>query len=227
MRALDFITKRLADVIFSLTGLVVFSPLFLFAALAIKLDSKGPVFFLHKRLGYKKKPFYMIKFRTMVENAVQFGPEVTISQDARVTRVGRILRKLKIDELPQLINVLLGQMSIVGPRPQSFSYIPYYPETDLEAILGVRPGITGPTQLWLRHEEEILSKQEDPIRFYIEDLLPLKIDSDVRYASNRSILLDARITLETIGAVLKVKPPSGVHVKTTHAKSNGNLERVA
>lgn len=227
MRTFDLISKRLADVIFSLIGLVFFSPLFLFVALAIKLDSKGPVFFLHKRLGYKKKPFHMIKFRTMVENAVQFGPEVTVSQDARVTRVGRVLRKLKLDELPQLINVLLGQMSVVGPRPQSFSYIPYYPEADLEVILNVRPGITGPTQLWLRHEEEILSKQEDPIRFYVEDLLPLKISSDVRYVSNRSILIDARITLATIGAVLRVKPARSLHVQATHGQSNGNLERVA
>lgn len=220
-------TKRLADVIFSFAGLIIFSPLFLFIALAIKLDSKGPVFFLHKRLGYKKKPFHMIKFRTMVENAVQFGPEVTISEDARVTRVGRILRKLKLDELPQLINVLLGQMSIVGPRPQSFSYIPYYPETDLEVILNVRPGITGPTQLRLRHEEELLSKQEDPIRFYIEDLLPFKISSDVRYASNRNIFLDARITLETIGAVLKVKPARSLDIQATHWDTKSNLERVA
>jgi lipopolysaccharide/colanic/teichoic acid biosynthesis glycosyltransferase len=205
-RNLDLALKRTGDIAFSAVGLILLLPLFAIVAVAIKLDSPGPVFFRHARAGKGLRKFFMVKFRTMVDNAVRLGPEVTVSNDKRVTRVGRILRKTKIDELPQLWNVLLGDMSLVGPRPQSYSYIPYYSNDDLSQILSVRPGVTGPTQLWLRHEEELLRAQKDPIDFYTTKLLPLKIESDKRYVGTRSLAKDIACVAATVGAVLKLKP---------------------
>lgn len=209
-RILDAALKRTGDIAVSAIGLILLLPLFALVAIAIKLDSPGPVFFRHARAGKGLRKFFMVKFRTMVDNAVRLGPEVTASDDNRVTRIGRILRKTKLDELPQLWNVLLGDMSLVGPRPQSYSFIPYYSNNDLRQILSVRPGVTGPTQLWLRHEEELLSAQEDPIDFYTSRLLPLKIESDKRYVGTRSLFKDIACVTATIAAVLKLKPKSEV-----------------
>lgn len=209
-RILDAALKRTGDIAVSAVGLTLLLPLFAIVAIAIKIDSPGPVFFRHARAGKGLRKFFMVKFRTMVENAVCLGPEVTVSNDHRVTRVGRILRKTKIDELPQLWNVLVGDMSLVGPRPQSYSYIPYYTNNDLRQILSVRPGVTGPTQLWLRHEEELLSAQKNPIEFYTTKLLPLKIESDKRYVGTRSLVSDIAYVVATVGAVLKLKPTSEV-----------------
>jgi lipopolysaccharide/colanic/teichoic acid biosynthesis glycosyltransferase len=204
--------KRAGDVVVSFAGLVLCAPLFAIAAAAIKLDSRGPVLFRHRRAGRNLKPFYILKFRTMVDGAAETGPEVTIGADPRVTKLGRLLRKSKIDELPQLLNVLRGDMSIVGPRPQSYSYIPYYSDEDLQTILSVRPGITGPTQLWLRHEEDLLASQPNPIRFYTDELLPLKISSDKDYVKSRSILMDIEICAKTISAVASVRQKEQVVV---------------
>lgn len=197
--------KRLGDIVGAAVGLVLCLPLFALIALAIRLDSPGPVLFRHRRIGRNRRPFRVLKFRTMVNEAETLGPEVTIASDARITRVGAFLRRTKIDELPQLWNVLVGDMSLVGPRPQSFSFLPYYGEDDLDVILSVRPGVTGPTQLWLRHEEEILAKQADPIQFYIVTLLPQKIASDRQYVQGWSLASDLRILVRTAAALLKIR----------------------
>lgn len=206
MKKLQPLTKRLLDIAVSAAALALFSPIFVLAALAVKLSSPGPVFFSHLRLGKGKQPFRMLKFRTMVKGACSLGPEFTTAEDWRVTSVGRILRKTKLDELPQLLNVLLGDMSLVGPRPQSLSLAKHYPEEDLAEILSVRPGITGPTQLRLRHEEELLARQDDPEAFYIDKLLPLKIASDKEYVHQWSVGADARIVTETVRAIANLSP---------------------
>lgn len=198
--------KRLGDVLGAAIGLAVCMPLFLLIALAIRLDSPGPVLFRHRRMGRGRRPFHVLKFRTMVNEAETLGPEVTVSTDRRITRVGAFLRRTKLDELPQLWNVLVGEMSLVGPRPQSFSFLPYYSDEDLGVILSVRPGITGPTQLWLRNEEEILARQDDPIRFYVVTLLPEKIASDRRYVQTWSLQTDLRILALTLCALLRIRP---------------------
>ncbi len=202
----DQSAKRVGDIAIAACGLLAAVPLFGLIAIAVRLDSPGPVFFRHRRAGRRGRPFHMLKFRTMVHQAIKIGPEVTVANDDRVTRVGRLLRKSKLDELPQLWNVLIGDMSLVGPRPQSYSYIPCYSETDLGQILSVRPGVTGPTQLWLRHEEELLAEQQDPIKFYTEQLLPLKIESDKAYVRNRNLIADVKCVVSTITAVARLRP---------------------
>ncbi|MCH8274631.1 MAG: sugar transferase [Armatimonadetes bacterium] len=203
---MDSLQKRALDVVGALAGLLILAPLFALIAVAVRADSPGPVLFRHRRIGRNRKPFWMLKFRTMVRDALYLGPEVTTANDPRVTRLGRLLRRTKLDELPQLVNVLLGQMSLVGPRPQSYSFLPFYKEEDLDVILSVRPGITGPTQLWLRHEEEILGMHDDPLTFYTGELLPRKIESDRRYATGRSMAADAGIVARTLKAVVSLRP---------------------
>jgi len=198
--------KRMGDLLGAAVGLAICLPLFLLIAMAIRLDSPGPALFRHRRMGHKGRPFQVLKFRTMVNEAERFGPEVTVATDGRITRVGAFLRRTKLDELPQLWNVLIGEMSLVGPRPQSFSFLTYYGDEDLDLILSVRPGITGPTQLWLRNEEELLARHDDPIRFYVETLLPQKIASDRRYVQAWTLLGDLRILLQTVCALLKIRP---------------------
>jgi lipopolysaccharide/colanic/teichoic acid biosynthesis glycosyltransferase len=200
--------KRAGDLIGASIGLVLCLPIFLVIALAIRIDSPGPVLFRHRRMGRRRRPFHVLKFRTMVDEAENLGPEVTIATDRRITRVGAFLRRTKLDELPQLWNVLVGEMSLVGPRPQSFSFLPYYSDEDLAVILSVRPGITGPTQLWLRNEEEILARQDDPIRFYVLTLLPAKIASDRQYVQTWSLRTDLRILARTLCALLRIGPTS-------------------
>lgn len=197
--------KRFGDILGALVGLTLCLPLFLLIALAIRLDSPGPILFRHRRMGRNRKPFKVLKFRTMVDEAEILGPEVTIATDGRITRVGAFLRRTKLDELPQLWNVLVGEMSLVGPRPQSFSFLPYYSDEDLDLILSVLPGITGPTQLWLRNEEEILAKHDNPIDFYTLTLLPQKITSDRNYVKTWSLLGDCRILLLTVCTLLRIR----------------------
>ncbi|GIV01757.1 MAG: sugar transferase [Fimbriimonadales bacterium] len=198
--------KRLIDVVGATVGLVLLAPLFLVVALAVVLDSPGPVFFRHRRAGKGNRPIQVLKFRSMIDGADLIGPEVTASNDERITRVGAFLRKTKLDELPQLWNVLKGDMSLVGPRPQSFSLIEHYPEEDAEVILSVRPGITGPTQLWLRDEEELLGRQPDPMHFYVHTLLPKKIASDKAYVQTWSLKRDFAILFRTLLTLFARRP---------------------
>jgi lipopolysaccharide/colanic/teichoic acid biosynthesis glycosyltransferase len=192
--------KRALDLLISILGLLVLSPLLLLLALWIKLDSPGPVLYRGKRVGQEGHPFLMYKFRTMVLGAELRGPAVTYRDDPRITSAGRFLRRTKLDELPQLLNVLRGEMSLVGPRPEDPKYVALYtPEQRL--VLSVKPGITGPTQLEYRDEASLL-QGEGVDEEYVSRLMPEKLKLDLEYVRTRSLLLDFRILWRTMTTLL-------------------------
>jgi lipopolysaccharide/colanic/teichoic acid biosynthesis glycosyltransferase len=189
--------KRIFDLVFSAVALVLLCPLFLFIALAIRWDSAGPVLFRQERVGRFGRPFHIRKFRTMVVDAPSRGPAITIGQDPRITRVGAWLRRTKLDELPQLMDVLQGHMSLVGPRPEVPQYVALYPAELRERVLAVRPGITDPVSLKLADEARVLAASADPERTYREELLPAKLREAVAYAEQASLWSDLRIIAAT------------------------------
>jgi lipopolysaccharide/colanic/teichoic acid biosynthesis glycosyltransferase len=189
--------KRLFDFIISLSILIIISPVVIFLALIIKVFSGSPVIYKQERIGIKGKVFKLYKFRTMFVNADKIGTSVTAKNDSRVTPVGRFLRRFKLDELPQLINVLRGDMSFVGPRPDVPGYADKLKGED-RIILSVRPGITGPATLKYRNEEEILAKQENPDKHNAEVIYPDKVHLNKMYAQNNSFFKDIKYILMTI-----------------------------
>jgi len=191
--------KRSFDVLFSTLGLVFLSPLFLLVGTSIKMDSKGPVFYRGQRIGRYGKPFRMWKFRTMHPNVQKFGI-TTGKDDPRVTRVGRFLRRYKIDELPQLINVLTGEMSLVGPRPDFLEHTSAYTGEE-ELILTVRPGITDYASLRFRNQDELIGS-EDPHRIFIEKIRPEKNRLRVDYVKRQSLAEDFKILFQTVLCVI-------------------------
>ena len=195
-RRLYPVAKRLFDVLASVLGLLVLSPFLLVLAALIRLDSKGPVFYRGTRSGKGGRPFKILKFRTMVQDAEHLGGPSTGKDDPRVTRVGQHLRKYKLDELPQLINVLKGEMSVVGPRPEVPQYTRLY-EGDEQLILTVRPGITDYASLKFVHLDEVLGK-ESPDRVYEEKVRPVKNALRVKYVKERSFWGDIAIIAKTI-----------------------------
>jgi lipopolysaccharide/colanic/teichoic acid biosynthesis glycosyltransferase len=195
--------KRIFDFLVSLFGLIIFSPLFLIIAILIKLDSEGPVFYRGERVGKDGKPFRIFKFRTMVKDAEKLGGPSTSADDPRLTKFGKILRKYKLDELPQLINVLKGEMSLVGPRPEVKMYVDMLKPEEKEKILSVKPGMTDLASLWDFHEEEVLKGSEDPEKAYMEKIRPKKIQLQLEYVKNRSFLLDLKIIFKTLIRLIK------------------------
>ncbi|MDA3978373.1 MULTISPECIES: sugar transferase [Gallibacterium] len=193
--------KRIFDIFFSLLGLVVLSPLFLFVSIWIKLDSPGDIFFRQVRVGKDNKLFRIHKFRTMKMNSEKDGG-LTIGKDSRITRSGSFLRKYKVDELAQLIDVFLGDMSLVGPRPEIPEFMNLYPTEIKNKILSVKPGITDRASIEMIDENNILSKYEDPKQAYIDIIMPLKAKFYVEYASNISILEDIKIIFKTIYKII-------------------------
>jgi lipopolysaccharide/colanic/teichoic acid biosynthesis glycosyltransferase len=193
------VAKRLFDILFSLMGLVVLSPLFAVIALLIKRDSDGPVFYRGVRIGKGGKLFKMYKFRTMVVNADKIGGCSTPDDDPRLTRVGRFLRRYKLDELPQLIDVLRGEMSLVGPRPQVKWIVDLYTLEERQ-LLTVRPGITDPASLRFVNHGEILKGSTDPQRVYFEKIHPEKMRLSLEYFRTRSFWMDIKIILKTVAA---------------------------
>ncbi len=193
----------------SLIGLVILSPLLVAVAVVIKLTSKGPIFFKQKRMGKEFKEFFLYKFRTMKINDEKL--KITTKDDPRITKVGKFLRKTKIDELPQLINVLKGDMAIVGPRPEVREYVELNIE-DWKKILKVRPGITDPVTLRLRNEEELLGKVPDPDEFYRNDLAKYKIKGYLEYVERRSFCYDLKLIFLTLAGVFvpRLNPPPDV-----------------
>lgn len=189
--------KRWFDVVLALLGLLLLSPLLLMAAIAVKLDSPGSLFFLQERTGRYGKPFRIIKFRTMKQADCPDATLITASGDARITRVGRLLRKTKVDELPQLFNVLFGEMSLVGPRPEVPKYTRLY-SNDQKRIFLERPGITSPAALACVNEEETLSAQNDPEDFYVHVLMPKKLKLDLSYCRDISALRDGWLICGTL-----------------------------
>jgi lipopolysaccharide/colanic/teichoic acid biosynthesis glycosyltransferase len=194
--------KRLLDLFGAGLGLLLLSPLLLFIALAVKLDSRGPVFFRQQRIGWRGQPFHIHKFRTMVVHDESTGRQITVGADPRITRVGAWLRRSKLDELAQLIDVLRGTMSLVGPRPEVPRYVALYPPTLRDVVLSVKPGITDLASIEFRNEGELLSRSADPERAYVQVMLPAKLALQARYARERSLALDLRILWRTLRAVL-------------------------
>ena len=190
-------TKRSFDIIMSIGGLLVLSPLFFVVSALIKLDSKGPVFFKQERVGRNFHVFFIYKFRTMAQDAWRRGPPITCGEDPRITHLGRFLRKSKIDELPQLINVLKGEMSLVGPRPEIPRYVEMTREEYAE-ILKVRPGMTDLASLKYRDEAAILGKYRKPEEEYVQHLLPEKIALAREYIERSSLLFDISLVVRTI-----------------------------
>ena len=192
--------KRLFDFCVSASGLLLLSPVFLAVAVLVKVGDGGPVFFLHERIGRGFAPFKMYKFRTMVTDAARLGPAVTKGGDPRITRVGAFLRKTKLDELPQLINVAKGDMSLVGPRPEVARYVEAFRDEYAE-ILSVRPGITDYASIMYRDEEEVLRGAADLEKTYVGEVLPRKLMLNREYIRKASALEDIRIIFRTIASL--------------------------
>ncbi len=190
--------KRAFDLAAAIVALLLLAPPLLLIALLIKLDSPGPVFFRQERVGRYGQPFRIHKFRTMVADATQRGPALTVGADARITRCGGWLRRTRIDELPQLIDVLLGHMSLVGPRPEVARYVQHYPPALRERALAVRPGITDPSSLEFLDEAELLAAAADPEREYIELILPRKLQAAADYAASASLWTDLQVIARTL-----------------------------
>jgi len=189
--------KRTFDILVSFVGLVALFPVLVLVAVAVKLDSPGPVIFKQRRVGRGFRPFLIYKFRTMINGAPARGPSITVGHDPRITRVGKLLRMTKTDELPQLVNVLKGDMTFVGPRPE----VPHYVELfrpQYEEILKMRPGITDLASLKYRDEAAILEGFEDPEQEYITRVLPEKISLAQEYIARSSLLFDLRVLFQTL-----------------------------
>ena len=195
--------KRVFDMVSSGLGLLLLSPVFICIALLIKLESNGPVFFRQERVGLHGRLFRIHKFRTMSVNTENQGLQITVGDDKRITRVGAVMRRYKLDELAQLIDVFLGTMSMVGPRPEVPRYIAYYPETMRAKILSVRPGITDWASIQFKDESSILERSLDPEKTYIEEILPIKQRYYVEYVNNRSFFGDIQIILKTLSSVYR------------------------
>jgi lipopolysaccharide/colanic/teichoic acid biosynthesis glycosyltransferase len=195
-------TKRAFDVVASVVGLIVASPLLAVIAIAIWLDDRGPVLFRQQRVGEGGRLFPMLKFRTMVRNAEQIGLQLTVGGDPRITRCGQFLRRSKLDELPQLVNVLRGDMSLVGPRPEVPRYVAMY-SPGQRRVLKLRPGITDPASAEFVDEGVILSRSPDPEQTYVQEILPRKLQLNLEYAARATLRSDVVTILRTFGAITR------------------------
>ncbi len=196
----QLLLKRTFDLLVSLVSIIVLSPVLLLVALSIKLDNPGPVFYRQQRVGRNGEPFSILKFRTMVVDADRLGL-LTVGRDARITRVGRFLRKTKLDELAQLFNVLIGEMSLVGPRPEVPKYVAMYSEAQ-RAVLALKPGITDLASIRYRDENALLGRSADPERTYIDEVMPAKLAINLDYLAHFSFWGDIRLLWGTVCALL-------------------------
>lgn len=194
--------KRTFDVLMAFCAIVMLSPLLIAVAAWIKFDSKGPALFRQKRVGRRGKTFEILKFRTMRADAPADGLQITTGNDSRITRAGVILRQYKLDELPQFFNVLRGEMSVVGPRPEVPRYVELYSPRQRETILSVRPGITDSASVEFRNESALLESADDPECFYVQVVLPAKLEHAELYVATHSLMGDIRIVLRTIAALV-------------------------
>ena len=190
--------KRIFDLFWAATGLILLWPIFLVVAILIKSEDHGPVFFRQERIGQKGRSFLIWKFRTMVMDAERLGRAITVGRDPRITKVGHWLRATKVDELPQLINVWFGEMSLVGPRPEVRKYVDIY-TTEQRRVLALKPGITDLASIKYRRESELLATSSDPDRTYVEEVMPEKIRINLGYAAQASLSGDIRVILLTLG----------------------------
>lgn len=193
--------KRLFDIVCSLIGVIVLLPIFIVLALFIVLDSRGGVFYRQVRVGKNNKDFFLLKFRTMQTGADKKGLLTVGSKDSRVTRVGYYLRKYKLDELPQLFNVLFGSMSLVGPRPEVRKYVDLY-NTEQQKVLLAKPGITDYASIEYSNENEILAKAANPEQTYINEIMPHKLSLNLKYIAEQGLVTDLKIIFRTIGKIV-------------------------
>jgi lipopolysaccharide/colanic/teichoic acid biosynthesis glycosyltransferase len=194
--------KRAMDIVFAALGLAVLSPFFLLICIFIVLDSPGRPFYLQERIGRNFIPFRLIKFRTMRTGADRLNSITVGARDPRITRVGYWLRRFKIDELPQLVNVLVGNMSLVGPRPELKKFVDLYTPAQ-QRVLSIKPGITDFASIQFRNENELLEGKPDPIGYYTNEIMPAKLQLNLRYLESQSIALDMRIIFSTLFLIFK------------------------
>ncbi|WP_028578831.1 sugar transferase [Desulfogranum japonicum] len=195
--------KRIFDLFFSLLGLLILLPLFFCIGLWIKIDSPGPVFFRQDRVGRFGKIFRIFKFRTMVDRQDKVARQLTVGKDPRITDCGRFLRRTKLDELPQLLNVIRGEMSLVGPRPEVPRYVEFYPEDVRQVVLSLPPGITDYASIEFKNENSILGDAFDPEKTYIEQIIPLKLVYYQRYVADRTLFGDILLIMKTFKEIIK------------------------
>lgn len=194
-------TKRMFDLFFALIGIAILLPLFFIIAIWIKLDSPGPVFFRQIRIGRYGREFRIYKFRTMVTKAESIGRQITVANDIRITRSGRFLRKYKLDELPQLFNVVKGEMSFVGPRPEVPKYVALY-TPEQRRVLEVLPGITDLASIKFRNESELLKQTANPENVYVREIMPQKLELNMQYIAQISLRFDILIIVRTLLRVI-------------------------
>ncbi len=192
---------RFFDILFSCLGLICLSPILLIIYILIKTESKGPGLYAQKRIGKDGKPFKLLKFRTMREGSDK-GNQITIGEDERITKTGRHLRKYKLDELPQLVNVIKGEMSLVGPRPEVEKYVRLY-TPEQRVVLSVLPGITDYASIQYSNENEILGKAKDPHKMYVEEIMPKKIEYNMKYIKDPSLSQYFKIIFLTVSKIIK------------------------
>ena len=195
--------KRLFDLLLSSIGLLLLAPVLLLIAVLIKLDSPGPVMFRQERVGRFGRPFHIHKFRTMQHDPAGQGLLITVGADRRITRVGAVLRQTKLDELPQLLDVWRGVMSLVGPRPEVPRYVAHYPQALRDKVLSVRPGITDIASIEYRDEGAVLARAADPERAYIHEVLPHKLALAAQYVERSSVWLDAWLIARTVWVIVR------------------------
>ena len=210
--------KRLFDLFGASLGLVLLAPLLLAVAAAIKLDSRGPVLFRQQRVGRHGATFRIHKFRTMAVDAPRLGPAITVGDDPRVTRAGRWLRRYRFDELPQLVDVLAGDMSLVGPRPEVPEYVAKYPPDLRDAVLALRPGMTDPAAIAILDEGDRLARAADPEREYVQVLLPRKLALSVQYARDATLWTDLHV-LWRLGSRLNPAPAAFLQMIDSNIKT--------
>ncbi len=216
--------KRMVDVVGSAVGLLLLLPVLAIVAVVIKLDSPGPIFFRQERVGLRGRPFRIFKFRTMVVGAARAGTALTVRGDTRITRAGVALRKHKFDELPQLFNVLAGDMSIVGPRPEVPEFMKFYTPDQRAIILSMRPGITDYAAILFRDENSLLDRDRDPIDVYRREIMPAKFAYYERYSREISVLNDLRIILATVLLLVvgRVPPQLGIECRLPPPRQHKN-----
>jgi lipopolysaccharide/colanic/teichoic acid biosynthesis glycosyltransferase len=194
--------KRLFDIIFSFFGLVILLPLFVIVSIFILLDDGLPIFYKQTRIGKNFKPFTLLKFRSMYQNKTSDSLITIGNRDERITKSGYFIRKYKIDELPQLINVLIGNMSIVGPRPEVKKYVDLY-DVQQQQILSIKPGITDYASIVYSNENELLAKSQEPEKTYIQEVMPHKLSLNLKYLNEQSFMTDIKIIFNTIKKIIK------------------------
>jgi lipopolysaccharide/colanic/teichoic acid biosynthesis glycosyltransferase len=215
--------KRALDIVGAVVGLFLLLPIFVVVAVAIKVDSRGPVFFRQERVGYRGRSFRIFKFRSMCVGAAKVGTALTVRADKRVTRVGTLLRKSKIDELPQLLNVLAGSMSLVGPRPEVPQFMKFYTPEQRAIITSMRPGMTDYAALHFSDESSLLNPDGDPVEIYRRQIMPLKFAYYERYSRDIGVLNDLRMVLATIILLMLGRPPRWLGIE--YERRRAQLQR--